>query len=181
MQDPDHMVNTGFIMSTSKNLTQEEEACLRRTQIITNEYVNLLFERQQDRKDGKVDLHISGRLFRTFSEIDLFELKKVSEAILHRKRMPSIDMKAIVSIFEGHTIFSIFQEHIDVYEQILYQLQQREFPSSEDFNGLTAENPYLRRLHRILLIPTSDWVETKDIRRKLNKRIGPESFLNKFA
>ena len=109
-------------MSTSKNLTQEEEACLRRTQIITNEYVNLLFERQQDRKDGKVDLHISGRLFRTFSEIDLYELKKVCEAILHRKRMPNIDMKAIVSIFEGHTIFSIFQEHIEVFEQILYQL-----------------------------------------------------------
>ena len=86
------MVNTGFIMSTSKNQTKDEEVSVCRTQIITNEYVDLLFERKQYRKDGNINYDISGMLFRTFSEIDLFELKKVSEAILQRKRMPSIDM-----------------------------------------------------------------------------------------
>ena len=86
------MVNTGFIMSTSKNQTKDEEVSVCRTQIITNEYVDLLFERKQYRKDGTINYDISGMLFRTFSEIDLFELKKVSEAILQRKRMPSIDM-----------------------------------------------------------------------------------------
>ena len=43
MQDPDALVNTGFIMSSSTNDTWEDEPFLRRDQIFTNEYVNLLF------------------------------------------------------------------------------------------------------------------------------------------
>ena len=105
-------------MSTSQNLWKNEwESFIRRTQIISNEYVNLLFEKRQDRfEDGSTHFEISGMLFRTFSEVDLFELKRIQEAIEKRKKIPKIDMEAIVSNFEGHTIFSVFQEHIDVYE-----------------------------------------------------------------
>ena len=75
LQDPDRSVSTGFIMATSKNLFSEEidkkKNCLRRTQVFTNEYINLMFERVQDRYEKKVDLKISGMLFRTFSDIDL--------------------------------------------------------------------------------------------------------------
>lgn len=53
-------------------------------------------------------------LFRTFAEIDLYELQQVSKAL--KKRMPKIDMESILCTYEGHTIFSIFQEHIIVYE-----------------------------------------------------------------
>ena len=58
-------------------------------------------------------------LFRTFSEVDLHELKRISDAIEKRQKIPKIDKDAIISNFEGHTIFSVFQEHIDVYEQIV--------------------------------------------------------------
>ena len=45
-QNPDHLISTGFIMSTSKNEVRNEgEQFIRRTQIISNEYVNLLFEK----------------------------------------------------------------------------------------------------------------------------------------
>mmetsp|Transcript_42077 Transcript_42077/g.55430 ORF Transcript_42077/g.55430 Transcript_42077/m.55430 type:complete len:159 (-) Transcript_42077:2279-2755(-) len=82
LQNPDKMVNTGFIMSSSKSEMWEDEMFLRRIQVFTNEYVNLLFEKKQDRyDDGSVEKMISGMLFRTFSEIDLFELKKISNAI----------------------------------------------------------------------------------------------------
>ena len=96
-------------MSTSKNEQWEEETFLRRIQVFTNEYVNLVFEKRQDRyKNGEIEKMISGMLFRTFSEIDLFELKRVSQAIVDRTKMPEIDPKSIVSVYEGHTIFSIF-------------------------------------------------------------------------
>ena len=109
MQDPDSMVNTGFIMSTSKNETWEEEEFLRRTQIIANENVNLFFERVQDRyDDGTVETKISGMIFRTYSAMDLFELKRISTAVLSNHKIPEIDMNSIVSNYSGHTIFSIF-------------------------------------------------------------------------
>ena len=80
MQDPDCMVNTGFIMSASTNEIWEGEQFLRRIQIFTNEYCNLLFEKRQDRyNDGSVEFKISGMLFRTFSEMDLWQLKKISQ------------------------------------------------------------------------------------------------------
>lgn len=119
LQNPDEMVNTGFIMSSSKTEVAGDKVFLRRNQIFTNEYVNLLFEKRQDRSEtGKevIKKEISGMLYRTFSEIDLFELQRISLALKNRKRIPKIDLRTIVSVFEGHTIFSIFQNEVSVYE-----------------------------------------------------------------
>lgn len=46
MQSPDEMVNTGFIISTSKREESEEKKCFSRHQVFTNEYVNLLIEKK---------------------------------------------------------------------------------------------------------------------------------------
>ena len=62
---------------------------------------------------------ISGMLFRAFSEIDVFELKRICFALQNRKKIPKIDLRSVVSVYEGHTIFSIFQNEVAVYEQIL--------------------------------------------------------------
>lgn len=70
-------------------------------------------------------------LFRTFAEIDLAELCQIRAAISRKKKLPMIDPQTIVSSFEGHTIFSIFQEQINVYEQILEQLQGMELPKED--------------------------------------------------
>ena len=45
LMKPDTYVNTGFIMSISHNLPAGDEQALKRVQIITNEYCNLLFEK----------------------------------------------------------------------------------------------------------------------------------------
>lgn len=46
LMKPDTFVNTGFIMSISHNLIDENEVkCVKRRQIFTNEYTNLLFEK----------------------------------------------------------------------------------------------------------------------------------------
>ena len=50
-------MNTGFIMSISTDKNIEDQDILRRIQIVTNENVNLLFEKRQDRfktKSGKL-------------------------------------------------------------------------------------------------------------------------------
>ena len=46
LQDPDSMVNSGFIMSTSWEDTFEDQTYLERHQVFSNEYVNLLFEKR---------------------------------------------------------------------------------------------------------------------------------------
>ena len=156
------MVSNGFIMSTSKDEVEDEEVFLRRTQIITNEFGDLLFRKVQDRypsKEQYINI-ISGMLFRTFSAVDMFELKGIYDALKRRQKIPEIDMEAIVSNYDGHTIFSIFQYEVQVYEQILKQLTEKDWPLSEDFNGNEVENDYLRRLHRTLLTPTADWKDS---------------------
>ena len=67
----------------------------------------------------------------------------------------------MLSTYEGHTIFSIFFDSIAVYELILMQLREMEFPSEEDFDGLDVENGSLRRLYRALNLPTGDLLRTK--------------------
>ena len=72
----------------------------------------------------------------------------------------------MLSTYEGHTIFSIFFDNIAVYEQILAQLGDMEFPSEEDFNGMDVENSTLRRLYRVLNLPTSDLLKYKAKKNK---------------
>lgn len=50
-----------------------------------------------------------------------------------------------------------------MYEQILKQLQDTEFENEVDANGNDAENSYLRRLYRVLNVPTGDWRSIRDI------------------
>ena len=90
---------------------------MRRTQIITNEYFNLVFKKQQDRyTDGKRKTRILGMLFRTFSEIDLEQLNLIVVQLKNRQKISTIDLESIYSTYEGHTIFSIFWDQITVYE-----------------------------------------------------------------
>jgi len=36
-------------------------------------------------------------------------------------KIPHIDLEAFLSIYEGHTVFSIFFDYIEVFEHILAQ------------------------------------------------------------
>ena len=86
------MINTGFIMSTSKNDEEDDVPFLQRKQIFTNEYVNLLFEKTQRRfADGEREYQISGMLFRTFSEIDLWEMMQICKSLDTRSKILPID------------------------------------------------------------------------------------------
>lgn len=58
-------------------------------------------------------------LFRSFTEMDVKQLEQIFESINNRTKIEAIDISSILSTYEGHTIFSIFFDHIQVFEQIL--------------------------------------------------------------
>lgn len=122
----------------------------------------MLFEKSFELKEGEKAETNNGRLYRSFSEIDIFALKEIFNNINDGHKIPHTDLEAFLSIYEGHTAFSIFFDYIEVYEHILAQFQQAEFENEEDLNGLDVEHNFLRRLYRILNFPTSDFLH-KDL------------------
>jgi hypothetical protein len=106
-------------------------------------------------------------LYRTFTDIDLNELVQIIKSVEARSKIAQIDPQSFLCTYEGHTIFSIFFDTIAVYEQIITQLQEMEFPEEEDFNGTDVENGYLRRLYRTLYLPTGDLLHSKVNRTKV--------------
>ena len=109
------MVNTGFIMSSSKkNGEEDNDKENQRTQLFSNEQVNLLLEKKQirNKKGGQAQFEISGMLYRTFSEMDLWQLDGIAKALDKKTKLTEIDLEAILCTYEGHTIFSIFWDQI---------------------------------------------------------------------
>ena len=95
-------------------------------------------------------------LYRTFTELDLLELRHINRALRAGLKTHEIDMDTILSTFEGHTIFSIYFDNIQVYEQILEQLDSCDFPEEAGLTGNSIENHKLRLLLSILNLPTED-------------------------
>lgn len=84
-----------------------------------------------------------------------------------KRKIAAIDLETILCTYQGHTIFSIFQENIEVYDQIVSQINHQEFEEEEDFDGQDVENNYQRRLYRILSLPTGDWSSSKQVRENI--------------
>lgn len=67
-------------------------------------------------------------------------------------------MGTILATFEGHTIFSLYYDDIDVYQQLKNQLCEEEFPHEKynirHISNHPVENRLLRRLLQQLLLPT---------------------------
>ena len=118
-------------------------------------------------KSGKNVESNPGTLFRSYSEIDLFALKKIHESIKNGQKIPQTDVQAYLSIYEGHTVFSIFANHIEVFDHILAHLKELEFHDEEDLNGHKVENNVSRKLYRILNRPTTQFYN-KDWKRNSN-------------
>ena len=95
-------------------------------------------------------------IYRTHSEVDLLELQDIKFALEKKEDQTYIDLETILSTYDGHTIFSIFQHYYDVYDWILSQMKVQEFSSDINSNKQVIENANLRRLYRILNMPTID-------------------------
>ena len=56
--------------------------------------------------------------FRKYAEADLIELNRLNNVLKANKRLVNIDFQTAVSMFEGHSIFSIFHDEIKLHEEI---------------------------------------------------------------
>lgn len=75
IQDPDHMVDTGLRMFTSRTDVEDDKKTTTRTRIKSNENGNLLFKREMKlNHDSTRRVYNSGSLYRTHTETDLYEL-----------------------------------------------------------------------------------------------------------
>ena len=79
-------------------------------------------------------------VFRTYSELDLYELQQINNQIKESIKIPDIDLESILSVYEGNTIFSIYFDQIQVYEQLHSQLTEEEFEDEENYQGVEVEN-----------------------------------------
>jgi len=61
-------------------------------------------------------------MFRSHAEADIVELQRISDILKNKKRLDNIDIQTALSIFDGHSIFSIFSREEKFHEQILLQL-----------------------------------------------------------
>ena len=158
LMNPDQSVVTGFNMGMTMNQTEGERNFLRKTELEQNETNSLLFQRITDTfADGTSKMQISGTLYRTYSELDVFELKELLN--LGKQKVRDIDLESVVCNYEGQTFFSIFygQHNIKVLEKVRNQLQDTEFEDEEGVHGDDIESNYLRRLYSALTLPIGDW------------------------
>ena len=83
-----------------------------RPRIKTNEIMNLCFEQVSTRWSGQSEdeseIKVSGMVFRTYCELDLYELEEINSQLKESTKLPDIDLESILSVYEGQTIFSIY-------------------------------------------------------------------------
>ena len=99
----------------------------------------------------------NGAVYRTYSEIDIFDLLNIKIAIIKREGINFINQSTFLSSYEGHTIFSIYLNNYDVFQKILNQLSETEFENEISYRKKVLENNATRRLYRILKMPTMDF------------------------
>ena len=95
-------------------------------------------------------------IFRKHAEVDLQELKRIQDKISKRGRLDDIDLQSVLSTYNGHTAFSIFARENKFHERMLIQMQEGEFEDEMQEDESYLENSLLRRLFRILNLPTPD-------------------------
>ena len=115
LTDPDNFVQTGF--STSNSYDDAESGEILVDELAMNEHKNLMMSRQRifSPTEGLRTTY-NGVLYRTFTELDLFEMERINDCIRRKAEIGQIDKEFMLAIYEGHTMFSIYFDQIRVYD-----------------------------------------------------------------
>ena len=73
-----------------------------------------------------VQREYEGNFYRTYSLVELLSLVHIRHQLKQEEKF-YIEDQTMVSTYQGHTVFSIFQFCPQVYDQILQQLKHRNF------------------------------------------------------
>ena len=82
-------------------------------------------------------------LYQTFSKLDLFEMKRIKDAISEKKFVKSIDFRSIFAAYERRSIFSLFDGNIMLLQTILQVIGDKDFKDDEDRDETVIDNPVL--------------------------------------
>ena len=78
-------------------------------QLAVNEHRNLMLQEQKFLSaSGVKSKMFRGILWRTYTELDLFEMERINECIRKKEQIEDVDIDFMLGIYEGHTIFSIY-------------------------------------------------------------------------
>ena len=161
----DKYVESGILMGYNcEDPSKKKDGFLMNT-IVSNREKSAYFHKQErmifDKNidyDSLIKTPVCHNMFRGFAEVDLVELQRIQNILENNRKLDNIDMQTVVSLFDGHTIFSIFNKDERLHQQIYSQIDEGEWPDEEQEDETEVQNNVLRRLYRILTIPTPDMV-----------------------
>ena len=79
-----------------------------------------------------LNTELDGIIYRTYSEVDLLDLAEIKMQHDNKEMLHHIDVDTLLSTYEGHTVFSIYYSHLDVYEKIAEQFHDYQFEDEND-------------------------------------------------
>lgn len=166
--NPERYVESGIQMSYNfEDPSKRKDGCLFNSIIANRDRSNFFYRQERvliyesDKSKMKMKTPCVS-MFRNHSEIDIVELVRISDVLSKKKRLDDVDMQAVTSMFDCHTVFSIFSNEEKFHEQILTQITEREWPNEVQEDESEIQNNILRRLYRILTMPTPLLVSKKD-------------------
>ena len=101
-------------------------------------------------------------MFGGYCEVDVNEIVRLQELFDRKKTPDLIDLDAVVANFDGHTIFSLFDNEERLTEQIHEQLRESEFEPEIQDDETEIQHHMLRRIFRILNMPTPETMDEQE-------------------
>lgn len=84
-----------------------------RKYFVNNKSLNsfILKEEPCQNTEYSLEPHRTLGCFRTFSEVDLEEVKRIREALMNHKPLQNIDLAVLTCLFDGQSVFSLFSNY----------------------------------------------------------------------
>ena len=107
-------------------------------------------------------------MFGGFCEADINELLRLHDLFYRKKSPDVIDLDAVVANYEGHSVFSIFNDEEKFADQVLEQIREAELPNEVQDDETEIQHHFIRRIFRVLTMPTPQLL-FEDERQAMNE------------
>ena len=132
----------------------------------------VFFDRLPDKEMKKLKkTPVCSSMFRSYSEVDIVELRAIQKILKNRGKLDKIDFQAMTCQFESHTIFSIFHDEERLHEKILLQIDEGDWPEEMQEDETEIQHNQLRRMYRVMILPVPDMKPTvKKVKTQKNEK-----------
>ena len=123
LMNPETLVNTGLVHSeVLKPRGKEGSAASKMITVQMNGIATSYFMKLQEQNQtggffqkeqltivaNNLKTELDGIIYRTYSEVDLLDLAMIKVQLDKKELLHHIDVDTLLSIYEGHTVFSIY-------------------------------------------------------------------------